>query len=87
MVKSLLNMFHQENKMIKRLSILIIAVIVALAIAQVAWAAFSGSGSGTAGSPYQITSWAQLAEIKDYLSSYFIFMNSLSSATTGYSTE
>lgn len=48
--------------------------------------AFTGLGSGTSGDPYQITSWAQLSEVNDYLSSYFILMNDLNSSTTGYDT-
>jgi hypothetical protein len=48
--------------------------------------AYSGSGSGTSGSPYEITSWAQLAEIKDYLSSHFILKTDLDKDSTGYST-
>jgi hypothetical protein len=44
------------------------------------------SGSGTSGDPYQITSWAELNDMRNHLSSYFILMNNLSSATTGYST-
>jgi hypothetical protein len=44
------------------------------------------SGSGTSGDPYQITTWAELADMNNHLSSYFILMNNLSSATTGYDT-
>jgi hypothetical protein len=47
--------------------------------------AYSGSGSGTSGDPYQITSWAQLNEVRDYPSSHFKLMNNLNSASTGYS--
>ena len=48
--------------------------------------AFSGSGSGTSGDPYQITSWQQLAEVNDDLSASYILMNDLNSSTTGYDT-
>ncbi len=44
------------------------------------------SGAGTAGDPYQITTWAELADMNNHLSSYFILMNNLSSSTIGYST-
>ena len=47
---------------------------------------FSGSGAGTSGDPYQITSWAQLQEINNDLDKYFILMNDLNSTTTGYAT-
>lgn len=48
------------------------------------WATYSGAGSGTEGDPYQITTWAQLNEIRDHPSSYFILMNDLNSSDVGY---
>jgi hypothetical protein len=44
------------------------------------------SGSGTSGDPYQITSWAELDDMRNHINSYYILMNNLSSATTGYDT-
>lgn len=48
--------------------------------------AFSGSGAGTSGDPYQITSWAQLAEMNDDLDAHYILMNDLDSNSPGYDT-
>jgi hypothetical protein len=45
---------------------------------------FSGEGSGTELDPYQITSWAQLAEIANDLDKWFILMNDLDSDSPGY---
>lgn len=47
---------------------------------------FSGSGSGTEISPYEITSWAQLNEVRDYDTAFFILMNDLGPSDTGYDT-
>lgn len=48
--------------------------------------AFSGSGAGTEGDPYQITTWGQLQEMNDFLvqSVYFKLMNDLNSSTGDY---
>jgi hypothetical protein len=47
--------------------------------------AFSGSGAGTAVSPYQITSCTQLQEMSSGLTSYYILKNDIDcSATTGW---
>lgn len=48
--------------------------------------AFSGSGAGTSGDPYQITSWAQLDEVRDDLTAHYLLMNDLGSGDTGYDT-
>jgi hypothetical protein len=51
--------------------------------------AFSGSGSGTSGDPYQITDWGELQEMNDYLDNttvYFKLMNDLDSTTSDYDT-
>ena len=45
---------------------------------------FSGNGAGTIGDPYQITSWAQLNEIRNHLSSHFVLMNDLGPSDAGY---
>jgi len=47
---------------------------------------FSGDGAGTIGDPYQITSWAQLDEVRDDLTAYYLLMNNLDSSSPGYST-
>jgi hypothetical protein len=44
--------------------------------------AFSGLGSGTEADPYQITTVAQLQEMKDYLTSSFILMNDIDASST-----
>jgi hypothetical protein len=48
--------------------------------------AFSGSGSGTSESPYLITSWAQLNEIKDELDAFYKLNVDLDSNSNGYNT-
>lgn len=48
--------------------------------------AFSGSGSGTSVDPFQITSWAELNEVRDNLTASYILMNDLNLSTTGYDT-
>jgi hypothetical protein len=46
---------------------------------------FSGVGAGTSASPYQITTLAQLNEVRDYPSAYWILMNDIdASATSGW---
>jgi hypothetical protein len=45
---------------------------------------FSGLGSGTAGDPYQITSWGQLDEMRNDLDKHFILMNDLDENTIDY---
>ena len=47
---------------------------------------FSGNGAGTSGDPYQITSWAQLDEIRDDLTAHYILMNDLDENSAGYNT-
>lgn len=44
---------------------------------------FAG-GTGTSGDPYQITTWAQLNEVRNQLGSYFKLMNDLTASTSGY---
>jgi hypothetical protein len=44
---------------------------------------FAG-GEGTSGDPYQIATWEQLDAVRDYLDSYFILNNDLSSTTGDY---
>lgn len=44
---------------------------------------FAG-GAGTSISPYQITNWSALNDVRGYLSSYFILMNDLNSSTSDY---
>jgi len=44
--------------------------------------AFSGSGSGTSGDPYQITTCAQLQEMKDDLSAYYVLANNINCSAT-----
>jgi PGF-pre-PGF domain-containing protein len=48
--------------------------------------AFSGDGTGTSEDPYQITSWAQLNEIRDALSASYVLMNDLDSGDANYAT-
>ncbi len=45
---------------------------------------FSGEGAGTAASPYEITDWHELNEVRDYLSSHFRLMNNLDKNSAGY---
>ena len=47
---------------------------------------FAG-GSGTAGSPYQISNWTHLNNVRDYLDKYFILTADLDSSTSGYNTH
>ncbi|MEQ9374005.1 MAG: PKD domain-containing protein [Imperialibacter sp.] len=42
---------------------------------------FSGNGAGTEGDPYQITTPAQLDEIREYLTAHFILMNDIDLTT------
>ena len=44
---------------------------------------FSG-GSGTVSDPYQISTWEQLDQIRNHLSSHFILLNDLNQSTPGY---
>jgi hypothetical protein len=48
--------------------------------------AFSGSGAGTSGDPYQITSWAELNETNDDLTAYYVLTTNLDASDDGYST-
>jgi hypothetical protein len=44
--------------------------------------AWRGLGAGSSGDPYQIATLAQLQEVKDYLSSYFLLMNDIDASAT-----
>lgn len=44
--------------------------------------AFSGSGAGTSGDPYQITTCLQLNETRDNLSAYYLVMNNIDCSAT-----
>ena len=46
--------------------------------------AYSGSGSGTALDPYLITSWSQMAEMRDDLSAHYKLTTDLDADSTGY---
>jgi len=59
---------------IKHLALVLFALIF---LSESAFAAFTGSGSGTEGDPYQITTAAQLDEVKDYLDGNFTLMNDI----------
>ena len=69
----------------KKIIIINIALIILISFG-IFVSSFGGTGSGTLGDPYQITSWAQLQEMKINLDSYFILMNNLDSDSTGYDT-
>jgi len=82
---------RDNNAKVVSFSVLVLLVVVALSGMFMLFpmesvsASFSGSGSGTAGDPYEVTTWGQLQEMNDFLSSHFVLLNDLDSSTTGYS--
>ena len=46
--------------------------------------AFSGNGEGTINEPYEVTSWAELDEMRNNLTAHYVLMNDLDSTTPGY---
>ncbi|GHT15703.1 hypothetical protein AGMMS4956_16260 [Bacteroidia bacterium] len=60
----------------KKFKTIFSTLVLSVAIAPAAFAQFAG-GDGTAGSPYQITTAAELAEVQNYRTSDFILMNDI----------
>jgi hypothetical protein len=61
----------------------ILLFVIAILMCAVSAAAFSGSGSGTSGDPYQVTTCSQLQEMNSYLNTpgvYFKLMNDIDCA-------
>jgi Flp pilus assembly protein TadG len=72
--------------MIEKKKILLFLLIIPIIFLCNFISAYSGLGDGTYEDPYQITSWSQLNETRDYNGSSFKLMNDLNSSTTGYET-
>lgn len=76
--KSCRNMM--ANRTIKVSGILL--VVISLFFVNVS--AFSGTGDGSSGNPYQITNWTTLNETRDNLTVNYILMNDLNSSMVDY---
>lgn len=66
------------------LTLILVLLVSMLYVPAYAVGPFAG-GDGTSGNPYQITTWTQLNEVRNYLSSSFKLMNDLDANTSDYS--
>jgi hypothetical protein len=66
----------------KAILLILVSLMPAMVMAQDA--EFSGNGEGSSENPYQIETWSQLNEVRNFLDAHYILMNDLDENTTGY---
>jgi hypothetical protein len=71
------------RKSISTLFFIVVFVPLFLSHSQVAHAAYSGSGTGVEGDPYQITTCSQIIEINIELGAKYLVMNDLDCSSDG----